>query len=72
MLCTVDAAVADHITRLQQQVSDAKSEVSRLQASVEEMRSDGEQQTAAVVDSERQKFHDEFAARLETVMQQRE
>ena len=72
ILFTVDAAIANHITQLQQQVTDAKAEVSRLQANVDEMRRDGEQQTAAVVDSERQKIHDEFTARLETVTQQRE
>ena len=69
---TVDVAIADHISRLRQQVTDANDEVSRLQASVEEMRRDAEQQTAAAVDCERQKFHDEFTAQLETATQQRE
>jgi len=67
----METAIAEHISRLRQQVTDAEAEAARLQMSLEEMRRQTEQQTAAAVDAERQQLHEEFVARLETVTQQR-
>ena len=69
-LLFVDTAIAEHVSRLRQQVTDAEAEASRLQTSLEEMRRRSEEQTAAAVDAERHQLHDEFNARLETVTQQ--
>jgi len=67
----VDAAIAEHIGRLQQQVTDMETEVSRLQASLEETRADAERRVTAAVSAERQQLQDDFDRRLETISQQR-
>jgi len=68
----VDTAIGEHIGQLRQRVTDADAEVFRLQISLEEMRSNAEEQATAAVDCERQKLQEEFVARLETVTQERE
>jgi len=65
------AAIAEHISRLRQQLTDAEAEVSRLQASAEEMRKDADERVTAAVDAERQQLQDDFTRRLETISQQR-
>ena len=67
----IDAAIAEHMSRLRQQVTDAEAEVSRLQTSLEETRRQADLQTATAVDNERRQLQDEFTARLETLAQQR-
>ena len=66
----VDAAIAEHIGRLQQQVTDMETEVSRLQASLEETRADAERRVTAAVSAERQQLQDDFDRRIETISQQ--
>jgi len=67
----VDTAIAEHVSRLRQQATDAQSEVSRLQTSLDEMRRKVDQQIGAAVDAERQRLEDEFSMRLDAFNQQR-
>ena len=66
-----DTAIAEHIGRLRQQVTDAEAEVSRLQTSLEETREDADQRITATVNAERQQLQDGFSRQLETVSVQR-
>jgi len=67
----VTAAIADHISRLQQRVTDSEAEVSRLQSTIDEMRQDADQQIDAAVYAEQQQAHHNLAKQLESVTQQR-
>jgi len=67
----VAAAIAEHIARLRQRASDTEAEISRLQTSLEKMRMETDQQTAAAIDAKRQELQEEFSSRLDTVTQQR-
>jgi len=71
LIDSVAAAIAEHITRLRQRASDTEVEISRLKTSLEQMRLETDQQTAAAVDAKRQELQQEFTARLDAVTQQR-
>ena len=68
----VYTAIAEHVVRLRQQATDAKTEVRRLETSLDQMKRQLDDETAAAVDAERLRLQDEFNMRLDSVTQQRE